>query len=169
MLTRQMVDICSEHSYPKSCLAENCIKVQEFATHEEGINLTEINNGLAYRVHRRLATHPRIKTRKALAEYLSIAPSTFSRMLSNPERRLNQATFDKLVNFLQCEPAELDVTLENDALSEQDLHAKHERLEAIAREQSLQIRELGQRIDDAKAMIEAMERRQRWEAGVNHG
>ena len=89
-------------------------------------------------------------------------------MLSNPERRLSQATFDKVVNFLQCEPAELDVILENDALSEQDLHAKHERLEAIAREQSLQIRELGQRIDDAKAMIESMERRQRWEAGVSH-
>lgn len=134
-----------------------------------GNNLTEINNGLAYRVHKRLATHPRIKTRKALAEYLSISPSTFSRMLSNPERKLNQGIFDKLVNFLQCEPAELEITLENDALSEQDLHAKHASLEAIAREQSLQIRELGQRIDDAKAMIEAMERHQRWEAEVKHG
>ena len=129
--------------------------------------MTQISNGLAYRVQKQLANHKRIRTQADLARYLGLHQTTISRMLNNPKRTISQTTFDKLVNFLQCEPAELEITLENDALSEHALHAKHASLEALAREQSQQIRELGQRIDDAKAMIEAMERSQRWE-GVQH-
>lgn len=131
--------------------------------------MTQVTNGLAYRVQKQLANHKRINTQADLAQYLGVHQTSISRMLNNPKRRINQVIFDKLVNFLQCEPAELEITLENDALSQEELHAKHATLEAIAREQSLQIRELGQRIDDAKAMIEAMERRQRWEAEADHG
>ncbi len=131
--------------------------------------MTQITNGLAYRVQKQLSKHKRINTQADLAQYLGLHQTSISRMLNNPKRKINQAIFDKLVNFLQCEPYELEIILENDALSQKELQAKHASLEAIAREQSVQIRELGQRIDDATAMIEAMERRQRWEAEADNG
>ena len=94
--------------------------------------------------------------------------SKLSRILSNPRRKLTQAQFDKLATFLECSADELEITLENDALPEQDLLAKHATLEAIAREQSMQIRELAQRQDDTIALLEKLQRQQRWEES-EHG
>ncbi len=125
-------------------------------------------NGLSYRVHKRLSTHKRIKTQKELAVYLGMDPSKLSRMLANPRRKLTQDQFDKMLSFLECSADELEITLENDALPEQDLLAKHATLEAIAREQSLQIRELAQRMDDTNSLLEKLQRQQRWEES-DHG
>jgi len=164
-----MVDICSEHSYSELCNAQHCtIGLRSNYPHEEEIYLATTKNGLSYRVHKRLSTHKRIKTQRELADYLKMDASKLSRILSNPRRKLTQDQFDKMLNFLECSADELEITLENDALPEQDLLAKHATLEAIAREQSLQIRELAQRMDDTNSLLEKLQRQQRWEES-EHG
>ena len=168
-----MVDISSEHSYSELCDAQHCtIGLRSNylleANFWEGIRLTITQNGLSYRVRKRLSQHRRITTQKQLAMYLGIDASKLSRMLANPRRKLTQDEFDKMLNFLECSAEELEITLENDALPEQDLLAKHATLEAIAREQSMQIRELAQRMDDTNSLLEKLQRQQRWEES-DHG
>ena len=164
-----MVDICSEHSYSELGNAQHCtIGLRSNYPHEEEIYLATTQNGLSYRVRKRLSQHRRIQTQKELAVYLGMDPSKLSRMLGNPRRKLTQDQFDKMLSFLECSADELEITLENDALPEQDLLAKHATLEAIAREQSMQIRELAQRQDDTIALLEKLQRQQRWEES-EHG
>ena len=110
-------------------------------------------NSLQYAVRKQLQRHARVNTQKELAEYVGIEESKFSRLLSNPERKLDQVTVDRLQSFLNVTAEDIEDLLAVDAMSDEQLKAKNATIEAQLRLQSWEMREINNRLVDIESLL----------------
>jgi len=108
----------------------------------------KVTTALAYRVQQELSRHPRITNRKELSQYLQISESALSRLLSNPNRKMSQNTFDKLASFLAVPFDKLEAVLADDAMTDDELRAEHAVMQERAAAQTRQILDLSRRLED---------------------
>jgi len=110
-------------------------------------------NSLQYAVHKQLQRHARINTQKELAEYVDIEESKFSRILNNPERKLDQVQIDRLQSFLNVTAEDIEDLLAVDAMSDEQLKAKNAAIEAQLRLQSWEMKEINNRLVDIEKLL----------------